>query len=253
LHETRLIIEEGLTIGSKPLKEYLGAKNHPDAIRFIETLVEKNDSITEEDILKLHGLILHEIEEYAGRYRKSGVRVAGAYFQPPRSSEISKLMSELIEWLKKNIEELSPIEQAALFHYKFVKIHPFSDGNGRTARLLMNLILLKNGYPFIINITQNERRKYLDALKEADLGNLFDFVNFIAKSAEKVLDIYLNSIEEPDILTLNEASKISPYSADYLGLLSRKGRIGSFKENNRWYIRKDELMRYVNQMKEKNI
>jgi hypothetical protein len=83
------------------------------------------------------------------------------------------------------------------------------------------------------------------------LGNLDLLVNFIARSSERVLNIYLNAIEEPEILSLKEASEISPYSADYLGLLARRGRIGAFKKGNKWMITKPELLKYVNEMKSK--
>ena len=248
LNETRLVLEEGLTIGSKPLQDSLGAKNHLNAIDFIEKLVYENAPLTEEDVLKLHSLILHEIGDYAGKYRKVGVRIAGATFSPPKSVEVPRLINELMAWLEKNLEEYSPIEQAALFHHRFVHIHPFSDGNGRAARLLMNAILMKKGYPFIINITQKERKKYLDSLQEADLGNYGPFINYIARSAENVLDIYLNALEEPKIITLTEASEITPYSVNYLGLLARKGRIGAFKENNRWYVKEQEILNYEKEM-----
>ena len=117
----------------------------------------------------------------------------------------------------------------------------------------MNLILMKNGYPFIINITQLERKKYLDSLQEADLGNYGPFINYIARSAENVLDIYLNALEEPKIITLTEASEITSYSVNYLGLLARKGRIGAFKENNRWHIKEQEIRKYEKEMKKKKL
>ena len=248
LRETRLVIEEGITVGGKSIQEYLGARNHPDAIEYIEKVVYEKKPLYEADILELHRLILRNIEEHAGKYRTTGVRIGGALFMPPKSSEVPKLMLNLLMWLDKNIEEYTPIEQAALFHHKFIQIHPFSDGNGRIARLLMNVILMKSGYPFIVNVTKKDRVKYLDSLREADMGNKSHFVNFIARSSERALDLYLNALEEPDFLTLVEASKITPYSADYLGLLVRKGRIGAFKEGNKWYITKDELLKYVNDM-----
>lgn len=251
LNETRLVIEEGITIGRKPLSEIQGAKNHPEAIEFIENMVYGSENISEEKILHLHELILKGIDPDAGKYRVSGVIVTGAMFTPPRSSEVPQLIKELLDWLKNNIDEYSPIELAARFHHKFVQIHPFSEGNGRTARLLLNTILLKNGYPFLINISYKDRAKYITALQEADLGNLYTFVNFIARSSERVLDIYLNALDEPNILTLNQASEQSPYSADYLSLLARRGRIAAFKKGNKWMITEDELKKYVAEMKAK--
>lgn len=251
LNETRLVIEEGITIGRKPLSEIQGAINHPEAIEFIENMVYGSEDITEEKILHLHRLILKGIEPDAGKYRVSGVIVTGAMFTPPRSSKVPQLTKELLDWLKKNIDEYSPIELAARFHHKFVQIHPFSEGNGRIARLLLNAILLKNSYPFLINITYKDRGKYLTALQEADLGNLYAFVNFIARSSERVLDIYLNALDEPIILTLKQASEQSPYSVDYLSLLARRGRIAAFKKGNKWMITEDELKKYVAEMKAK--
>ncbi|MCW4050190.1 MAG: Fic family protein [Candidatus Bathyarchaeota archaeon] len=251
LNETRLVIEEGITIGKKPLSEVQGAKNHPEAIEFIEKMVYGSEDISEEKILHLHEIILKGIEPDAGNYRVSGVIVTGAMFTPPRSNEVPQLTQELIDWLKKNIEEYSPIELAARFHHKFVKIHPFSEGNGRIARLLLNAILMRNGYPFLINITNKDRAKYLTSLQEADLGNLEAFVNFIARSSERILDIYLNALDEPEILTLKQASELSPYSVDYLSLLARRGRIAAFKKGNKWQMTKDELMKYVAEMEAK--
>ncbi len=252
LNETRLVIEEGITIGKKPLSDVLGAKNHPDAIEFMEKLVYSSEDITEEKILHLHEIILNGIELDAGKYRTRGVIISGAMFTPPRSSEVPGLIHELINWLNKNIDEYSPIELAARFHHDFVKIHPFSEGNGRTARLLLNVILMKNGYPFLINITNKDRAKYLAALQEADLGNLEAFVNFIARSSERILDVYLNALDEPEILTLKQASEQSPYSVHYLSLLARRGRIAAFKKGNKWRITKDELTKYVSEMEAKH-
>ena len=251
LNETRLVIEEGLTIGRKPLRDIQGAKNHPEAIEFIENLVYNMDRITEEKFLQLHELILKGIEVNPGKYRSSGVRVAGASFTPPRSSEVPGLVRELLDWLNRNMEEYSPVELAARFHHRFVTIHPFSEGNGRTARLLLNAVLMRHGYPFLVNITNRDRVKYLEALREADQGNPEAFVNFIARSAERVLDIYLNAIEEPVVYTLKEAAELSPYSEDYLGLLARRGRIAAFKKGNKWMITKHELDKYLDEMKQK--
>ena len=139
----------------------------------------------------------------------------------------------MLDWEKTNIDEYPPIELVARFHHKFVQIHPFTEGNGRTARLLLNAQFLKNGYPFLINITNRDRGRYLSALQEADLGNLESFVNFIAKSVERAFDLYLNALDEPEVYTLKKASEQSPYSVDYLSLLARKGRIAAFKKGNK--------------------
>jgi len=251
LHETRLVIEEGITIGGKSLKEYLGARNHPEAIKFVEKLVKKGGKIDEKDILCLHELILHGIDETAGEYRTSGVKIAGATFAPPPSKDVRPMTLELLRWLRDNPDELIPIELAAVFHHRFVQIHPFTEGNGRVGRLLMNAILMKHGYTFITNISYRDRVKYLKTLQDADTGNISSFVNFIARNVERSLDIYLHALEEPKALSLAEASKYTPYSQEYLSLLARKGAIGAFKLGRNWYVTKDELDRYMKSINSK--
>jgi len=245
LHETRLVIEEGITIGGKTITETLEAKNQPDAIKFIESLVASNEEIAETKILHLHGLIMSNIAEDAGKYRTTAVMIGGAVFTPPRSSEVRSKMLELLEWLRKNPDEYKPVELAAVFHHRFISIHPFTEGNGRTARLLMNAILMKHGYPFIVIVPKQDRPKYLQALMDADLGNRKPFVNFIGRCAERSFDMYLDAVEEPEILSLSEASKITPYSQEYLSLLSRKGALAAFKKGRNWVVTKTELNRYL--------
>mgnify|MGYP003681900360 CR=1 FL=1 len=251
LRETQLVIEEGTTVGGKSLREHLEARNHPKAIAFIEGIVRSGREIDEDDVLRLHKLLLEGIDEDAGRYRTWGVRVTGATFTPPRSSEVRSLMGKLLRWVRDNPDELTTIELGALFHHRFVQIHPFSECNGRTARLLMNAILMRRGYPFIVSISYSDRAKYLRTLSEADLGNPSAFVNFIARSVEHALDIYLHAIEEPETLTLAEASEISPYTREYLSLLARRGIIGAFKRGRNWVITREDLERYVESVRAK--
>jgi len=253
LRETQLVIEEGVTIGGKSIKEHLEATNHPDAVAFIEELGKTGSEIDEEAVLQLHKLILMDIDDKAGQYRTWGVTIKGAAFMPPRSSELPTLIRELLQWLMDDPDELTPIELAAIFHHRFVRIHPFSEGNGRTARLLMNAILMKFGYPFIVNISFRDREKYMKSLSEADMGNISVFVNFIATSVEHALDVYLHAIEEPEILTIAEASKISPYTQEYLSLLARRGVIGAFKRGRNWVITREDLERYVKSIQAKKL
>lgn len=245
LRETQLIIEEGMTVGGKSITETLEAKNHPEAIKFVERLVDAKSELTEEVILQLHKLIMSNITEDAGHYRTTGVKITGATFMPPPSSQVKPRIDELLKWLRKNPDELTPIELAAICHHRFVQIHPFSEGNGRTARLLMNALLMKAGYPFIATVPKLDRQKYLKTLAEADSGNTSSFMNFIARCTEKALDMYLNALEEPEILTLAEASKITPYSQEYLSLLARKGLLGAFKQGRNWVVSRRELDRYL--------
>jgi len=245
LHETKLVIEEGITIGGKSIIEILEARNHPEAIKFVESLVDAKAQIAEDSVLHLHRLIMSKIAEDAGCYRTTGVRISGAVFTPPPSSEVRPRMNELFEWLRENPDEYTPIELSSIFHHRFVRIHPFTEGNGRTARLLMNAILMEAGYPFIAIVSKRDRSKYLRTLMEADLGNVKAFVNFVARCVERTLDMYLNALEEPEILTLAEASEITSYSQEYLSLLARKGALGAFKQGRNWVITRRDLNRYL--------
>ncbi len=245
LHETRLVIEEGITIGGKSITEILEAKNHPEAMEFVESLVSARSEIDGDIVLHIHRLIMSKIAEDAGHYRTTRVRITGAGFLPPPSSEVRPRMNELLNWLGEDTDEYTPIELAAVFHHRFVQIHPFTEGNGRTARLLMNVILMKAGYPFIVIVPKLDRPKYLRTLMEADLGNPSAFINFVARCVERTLDMYLDALEEPEILTLAEASKITPYSQEYLSLLARKGALGAYKQGRIWVITKRDLDRYL--------
>lgn len=245
LRETQLVIEEGITAGGKSITETLEAKNHPEAIEFVERLVDAKSELTEDVVLQLHKLIMSNITEDAGHYRTIGVRITGATFMPPPSSEVKPRMDMLLKWLRENPDELTPIELAAFFHHRFVQMHPFSEGNGRIARLLMNALLMKDGYPFIATVPKLDRQKYLKTLMEVDLGNTSGFVNFVARCVERALDMYLDALEEPEILTLAEASEITPYSQEYLSLIARKGLLGAYKQGRNWVVSRRELDRYL--------
>ncbi len=158
-------------------------------------------------------------------------------------------MEELIAWYYENRYSMPIAVLAAQFHYKFVCIHPFIDGNGRVARLLMNLILMANGYPPAV-ILKVDRKKYYRVLNEANTGNEESFEDFIGKSIERTLIIYLNSIqpntdEKQGFINLKEASQYCDYSQEYLSLLARKGRLSAIKLNKEWVTTREALEEYV--------
>jgi Fic family protein len=252
LRETQLVIREGLTIGGKSLREHLEARNHPKAIQYIENLATQD--LTENDILKIHKIICSGTLENAGEYRKSQVYIEGSDYIPPPAFEIPDLMKELLEWLRKNPEELRPVEMAVVFHYKLVSTHPFDDGNGRVARLLMNLLLIKHGYPMTV-IRNYDRRRYYDTLRKADNNDLKPFTTFIARCVEQSLDLYLSAIEPTDktnrLIPLSEAAKKTPYNQEYLSLLARKGAIAATKIGKNWHITSEALNEYLTRIKPK--
>ena len=244
LGETETVIQ-GMTVGGKTFQEIQEAKNHPDGIRYIKEIAYQKTPITEETIKHIHRLLLDEILEKPGEYRTGMITVPGANVTPPRSAEIPSLIQELVNWLEQNPWEYTPIELAARFMHQLLVIHPFHDGNGRTARILMNLILLRNGYPTLTNISYRDRKQYLEALGEADLNNYKTLVNFIAMSVESALTKYLVAIEELKIYSLREASEHSTYTAKYLNLLARNGSLGAFKQGRNWKVTQRDLENYI--------
>ncbi len=194
LAETRAILLDGITVNGKPLREHLEVINHSHAIDFVQGLANASEPLTETTIRQIHSLILRTIDdENAGSYRRVNVRISGSSFVPPDVSLVAPLMNDFVEWLRKNSAGLHPVEQAALAHFKLVNIHPFIDGNGRTARLLMNLILLRTGFPPAV-IQLEDRALYYQALHQADTGDTRDFIILVANSVEQSLEVYLGAL-----------------------------------------------------------
>ncbi|MGL4798540.1 MAG: Fic family protein [Cellulosilyticaceae bacterium] len=191
--ETKVILEEGLTIGGgKSLREHLEVINHQEAINYIEDIVNKDIDISERVIKDLHAIILKSIDsKNAGVYRKNNVLISGSRHRPVEYMLVEEKMHGLIEWYDEMKHKLHPVELAALFHFKYVYIHPFIDGNGRTARLLMNLILLRNGYPIAV-IKNEDRSEYMQALELASVeGEMTAFIDSIKRAVDSSLDTYL--------------------------------------------------------------
>jgi len=191
LRETQVVME-GITVGGKSLKEHLEVINHDKAINYIEDLINDENPISEWNIKNIHQLILKGIDDKnAGKYRESNVRIQGAEHIPPDYLMVPELMEKLAlnykDWKKYH-----PIIRAALLHGEFVKIHPFIDGNGRTARLIMNLSLMNNGYLPII-IKKDKRLDYYKTLDEAHkTGDYTNFVILINELEIEMLYTYLD-------------------------------------------------------------
>jgi Fic family protein len=248
LGETEAVIR-GMTIWGKTIREIQEARNHPGAVEYIVGLARGRSPVTEETVREVHRLLLEGILEGPGEYRTGMIAVPGASFTPPRSAEVPRLVRELVDWLEGNPWEYTPVELAARFMHRFLVTHPFHDGNGRTARILMNLVLLRNGYPTLTNISYRDRRRYLEALGEADLGNPGPLVNFVAMSVEEALTKYLVAIEELETFSLREAAEKTPYSAKYLNLRARDGSLGAYKRGRNWRVTGEDLKRYVRDAK----
>ncbi|KKQ45901.1 MAG: Filamentation induced by cAMP protein Fic [Candidatus Moranbacteria bacterium GW2011_GWC2_37_8] len=252
LKETYLVINEGLTIKGKPLKDHLEAKNHQEALEYLYDLVEqdKKNTFSENLIRSLNQIVQQNIDkEWAGRYRNSGVIIGGADHKPPEALEIPKLMQNLIGWIGDNKKKMHPVELAGILHHRLVYIHPFFDGNGRTSRLAMNIILMQSGFPLVI-VLKNDRKRYYQTLSSADKGEYADFVNFIARAVERTLDIYLKILMpskkgNEKYISLADLAKDSKFTEKYLNKLARNGKLEAHKEGRNWLTSKDALRRYM--------
>lgn len=195
LLETKVILE-GITVGGKSLREHFEVINHKEAILYVEELISNKEPLTEHIIKQLHYLILKNIRDRdAGKYREVNVFITGSKHVPPMNSLVPPRMRELIDWLYSDeANELHPIEKAARFHHGFVYIHPFVDGNGRTGRLLMNLILMQNDYPVTV-IKTTRRHEYYNALEKASVDKDYnDIINLVAEEVENSLDIFIKAL-----------------------------------------------------------
>ena len=247
LQETKLVLEEGVTIGGKPLKDHIEARNDAEAFDVMIELVHSNKKVSQEIIQQLHEFVMKGILKNPGQYRTENVRLTGAKIRPPSYLKMVTLMDEYIQ----NIEKLNlqPIKKASFIHHELVRIHPFIDGNGRVARLLTNFYLMKKGYPPIV-IQSEDREKYYRSLYKADKGDLSDFASFIARSVNESLQYYFSSfIDEERLLSLSELSKQSEYSQEYLSLRSRQGKLDAVKIENIWYSSKRALKEYQKNVK----
>lgn len=252
LKETFLVINEGLTIKGKPLKDHLEAKDHQAALEYLYDLADKdkNHTLSEMLIRNLHQIIIQETDkEWAGRYRNANVIIGGAKHTPPNALQVPQKMRELIIWLNSQKNKTNIVELSALLHHKLAYIHPFFDGNGRTSRLAMNLLLMQSGYPLVI-ILKNDRKKYYDVLAKADSGKYEPLIKFIAQAVERSLDIYLKTLapatqKQEKFLTLREIAKNTRFSAKYLNLLARQGKLEAHKEGRNWLTTKEAVERYL--------
>jgi len=191
LQETALVVEKGLTVGGKSLNEHLEAINHTFAIEYIKDIARNTEPINERVLLDIHKLILQGIDNSnAGKYRTVQVLISGAKHVPPQPYLVLKEMETLFLWYNENKDTMHPVLLSAEIHERLVTIHPFIDGNGRTARLLMNLILLQNGFPIaILKGDINSRLQYYSALEIAQTeNNKTPFIEFIADNIKETME-----------------------------------------------------------------
>lgn len=232
--ETAMVVEEGLTVAGKSLTEHQEALNHAQAFDFIQTLADKKrQAITAREILDIHSIILNRIDDASkGKYRTVAVRLKGSETILPNALKVPELMKEFITWLHSDKSD-NPVKIAIDAHFKLVSIHPFVDGNGRTARLLMNLLLMQAGYPPAI-IRKEDRSTYIHSLEKGQTKNdLSTYYDLMLEAVDRSLDIYLEAVE-PE--SLESVSKQRFYTTDEVAKLLQVD-----PESVRRYVRRGDL------------
>ena len=260
--ETAMVVDEGLTVQGKSLAEHQEAINHAVAFDFIQMLVnKKRQELTTQDILDIHSIILNKIDDpHKGRYRNVAVRLRGSETVLPNALKVPELMDEFIAWLQSDIED-NPIKIAADAHFKLVSIHPFVDGNGRTARLLMNLLLMQAGYPPAI-VRKEDRSAYINSLEKAQTkGDSSDYYTLIFEAIDRSLDIYLEAVEpervgvkepapEQRFYTTEEVSKLLQVDPETVRRYVRQGDLRAVKLGGKFIrIDKADLDAFIERLK----
>lgn len=198
LPETRAVLENGITIAGKPLKDHLETVNLAHALDFIETLSKAEAPLSEREVRDMHAIVLRSIDvDNAGKYRRINVRIGGTDYAPPPAVAVPERMEAFGQWLASEKPE-SPIITAALAHTWFETIHPFVDGNGRTGRLLANLLLMRSGYPITV-LRVEERARYYTALDHSHGGDLTPMVELTLETVERSLVEYERAVQEVEV------------------------------------------------------
>lgn len=195
LKETAMVLE-GMTIDQKPLKDHLEAVGHRDAFLYVQDIAEKEIPLSESVVKNIHSLVLMNRPEDKGVYRRVPVRIMGAYTEPVQPYLIEPRMNELLVKNEERKKTMGAIERVARFHLEFEGIHPFIDGNGRTGRLILNLELIRNGYP-PINVKFADRKRYYEAFDAYYRdGNAGAMIDLITEYVDARLDEYLKILED---------------------------------------------------------
>lgn len=207
--ETALVVEKGLTVAGKTLVEQLEAVNHAKAWDFIQTLREKSrKEIGEQTLLDIHAIILHGIDDAnAGCYRRVPVRIAGSTVVMPNPVKVPTLMHEMMTWLHGPLTT-HPVQIAADAHLQFVSIHPFVDGNGRTGRLLMDLLLMQAGLPPAL-IRKEDRLEYIKAIETSQLGRGTEkYYHVIYTAIIRSMDEILKLLEDQSVAAKSASEEL---------------------------------------------
>ena len=254
LRETQLVISHGMTVGGHSMREHLEATNHAEAFTYLTRLVSERSVITRDVILMLNSIVMDKLLDEAGNFRTGPVTIRGAKLQPPPASRVAGLMRDWVAWLDGEGAEYPTVLRASIAHHGFEAVHPFRDGNGRTGRLLLNLILMRDGFPPAL-LLHEWRLAYLEALSAADSGRYGPIANLVGRAVEQGLDLYLDACArtvttEDEEQPLVDIAAAFGYDAEYLGLLIRKGRIAATKRGRQWYTTYAAVERYKSEVEQ---
>lgn len=257
LRETQLILEHGITIGGKSLREHFEVVNHREAIAWVQMIAQQEEPVSPSVVRQLHALVMARIDDQnAGQYRQLPVRIAGSSHEPPPAWEVPARIADWAAWLADQEGAGEQVELVAVAHHRLVAIHPFLDGNGRTARLVLNLLLLRAGYPPAI-ITRVNRAQYYRVLAAADRGNDAPLANLVGRAVERSLTLYQEATTPQaappspadEWLPLSLAAEGTPYSSEYLGLLARTGRLEAVKRGRNWQTTRRAVEAYIDSLR----
>lgn len=244
LAETQMVLEYGMTVHGHPLREYLEATNTASAFDSLTHLAR--EPITATTILSLHRLVMEKIDDHAGELRSVQVYIRGANFTPPPARDVPLYVQQWVQWLYSDAAYLyESVTRAAIAHHDFEAIHPFTDGNGRVGRLLLNLMLMQDGYPPAL-VLREWRVRYLQALQAAHMGDYVPLIDLIGLAVEAALDLYLETCVESSahLLLLHDLACEFSIDVDYLGKLARRGKIEATKRGQFWYATRQAIEQY---------
>jgi Fic family protein len=250
LAETELVLEYGMTIAGHPLREHYEVTNHAQAYDAIEHLAR--NPIDMETVLFLHRLIKAQIDEDAGRLRTGPVHIRGASFTPSLAKDLPSYLAQWIRWLRSDQAlGYDPVTRAAIAHHDFESLHPFFDGNGRVGRLLLNIMLLQDGYPPAL-VLRDWRQRYIKTLQEASAGSYHGIIDLVGHAVELSLDRYLEACTTATahLLPMKELAPIFETTVDYLGQLARTGKFAAQKRGSYWYASVEAVAQYFHEVQE---
>lgn len=192
LSETQMIIDQGLKPSDHSPREYQEVLNHAEAYHFMLSLVSQREPLTRRIILTLHSLVMNQLLETRGQFRKVPVYITGSNMTPPPAREVERLMREWVTWITEPGTAYEPVTRAAIAHHGFEAVHGFEDGNGRVGRLLLNLMLMQEGYPPALLLC-DWRSEYIRSLMHANTGQYDHLLALVGQAVEDGLDLYLEA------------------------------------------------------------